>query len=211
VTIAVVSYQLKTYEFVKPPISTRHQHFLQVSLPHFRVCSPFRMVICHYQLPLRALQLSTSTYIFSYIITFRLHNRSMGYARLVCTQFFFLPRERFGSHIFPSPSGESLWKFLSALFITMALLVKETLMYFSYTYPPNLTHQGAFVITEILSSTLHANGYKNTTMPTKISSPTALKCIQKEKKIYNWSKIEMHKFTKESVCTVHSMCGPTKP
>jgi hypothetical protein len=39
----------------------------------------------------------------------------------------------------------------------MTLLVEETLMNFSYTYAPNLIHQGASFITEILS----ANGYKN--------------------------------------------------
>jgi hypothetical protein len=31
---------------------------------------------------------------------------------------------------------------------------KETLMYFGYTYAPNLTHQGEFVITKKLSATL---------------------------------------------------------
>jgi hypothetical protein len=63
----------------------------------------------------------------------------------------------------------------------MALSVEETLMYLGYTYAPNLTHQGAFVITEILSTTLHANGYRNTTMKKKISSPATLKCISKGK------------------------------
>jgi hypothetical protein len=105
---------------------------------------------------------------------------SMGHACLVCTQIlFFLLRERFGSHNFPSPSGKSLLQFLSTLFITMALSVKETLMYFSYTYAPNFTHQRASVITEISSAKLHANGYRNTTMLTTISSPAALKCISK--------------------------------
>jgi hypothetical protein len=67
--------------------------------------SPFRTVICHYQPPPRALQLSTSTYIFSYSLTFWFHDTSMGHAHLVCTHIlFFLPRERFGSHSFPSPS-----------------------------------------------------------------------------------------------------------
>jgi hypothetical protein len=47
----------------------------------------------------------------------------------------------------------------------MLLSVEETLMYFSYTYAPNLTHQEASVITEIMSATLHANGYRNTTSP----------------------------------------------
>jgi hypothetical protein len=39
----------------------------------------------------------------------------------------------------------------------MTLSVEETLMKFGYTYAPNLIHQGASVIIEILS----ANGYKN--------------------------------------------------
>jgi hypothetical protein len=65
----------------------------------------------------------------------------------------------------------------------MALSVEETLMYFYYMYAPNLTHQGASVITKILSTTLHANGYKNTGMPTRISSLVSWKCIRKEKTI----------------------------
>jgi hypothetical protein len=56
-------------------------------------------------------------------------------------------------------------------------------MYFSYTYAPNFTHQGASIITEILFATLHANGYRYTTIPTTIGSPTTLKCIPKEKTI----------------------------
>jgi hypothetical protein len=36
----------------------------------------------------------------------------------------------------------------------MELSVKETLIYFDYTYDPNLTHQGEFVITKNLSATL---------------------------------------------------------
>jgi hypothetical protein len=59
------------------------------------------------------------------------------------------PRERFGSHSFPSPSDGSLLQFLSSLFLTMVLSVQETLMYFSYMYAPNLTHQGESIITEI--------------------------------------------------------------
>jgi hypothetical protein len=130
-TIAVVSYQSKTSEFVRPSMPTSHRQFLQSSLTHFRARSPFRTVICHYQPPPRALQLSTSTYIISYSPTFWFHDTSMGHAHLVCTQIlFFLPRERFGSHSFPSPSGGSLLQFLSSLFLTMALSAKETLMYF---------------------------------------------------------------------------------
>jgi hypothetical protein len=121
----------------------------------------------------------------------------MRHAHRVCIQtLFFLPREIFGSHSLPSPSDGSLLQFLSVLFSTMALSVEETLIYFGYTYAPNLTHQGASVITEISSATLHANGYRNTTIPTVISSPVARKCISKGKKIYNWEKIGMRKFTK---------------
>jgi hypothetical protein len=57
----------------------------------------------------------------------------------------------------------------------MTLSIKETLMYFGYTYAPNLTHQGESVITEMSSATLHANGYRNTIIPTTISSPATLK------------------------------------
>jgi hypothetical protein len=34
------------------------------------------------------------------------------------------------------------------LFYTMTSPSKETMMYFNYTYAPNLTHQGAYIITE---------------------------------------------------------------
>jgi hypothetical protein len=106
----------------------------------------------------------------------------MGHSCLICIHIFcFIPRERFGSHSFPSPSDGSLLQFFSALFITMELSVEETLMYFVYMYAPNLTHQGAYVITEILSATLHSNGYINTVMPTKISSLAAIKSISKGK------------------------------
>jgi hypothetical protein len=37
----------------------------------------------------------------------------------------------------------------------MELLAKETLMYFSYMYSPNLTHQGASIITEKYSTTMY--------------------------------------------------------
>jgi hypothetical protein len=37
----------------------------------------------------------------------------------------------------------------------MELSTKETLMYFGYTYAPNLTHQGESVITKKPSATLH--------------------------------------------------------
>jgi hypothetical protein len=45
------------------------------------------------------------------------------------------------------------------LSLTTTLSVEEKLMNFGYTYAPNLIHQGASVITEILFT----NGYKNPT------------------------------------------------
>jgi hypothetical protein len=38
---------------------------------------------------------------------------------------------------------------------TPLLSTKETMMYFDYTYAPNLTHQGAYVITEKLLTKIH--------------------------------------------------------
>jgi hypothetical protein len=170
VTIAVVFffYQPKTSELFSPSMPMSHRHFLQVSLPLFRVCSPFIIVISHYQTAFegRCSYLHQHTTSFT-VLHFELHDTSMGHAHLVCIQifFFFSLEKDFGSHSFPSPSSGLLLQFLSTLFITMALSVKETLMYFDYTYAPNLTHQGASVIIEILSATLHANGYRNTTIP----------------------------------------------
>jgi hypothetical protein len=130
---------------------------------------------------------------------------SMGHARLICIQvFFFLPRKHFGSHNFPSPSDGSLFQFLSALFITMTLSVEETLIYFGYTYYPNLTHHGASIITKISSATLHANGYRNAAMPTTISSPAALKCIPKENTIQLGQKLTCANSPKE-LCTQCAM------
>jgi hypothetical protein len=61
----------------------------------------------------------------------------------------------------------------------MVLSKKETSMYFSYTYAPNLTHQGA-------------------SMPTTITPPTALKFIQKAKNYVIWVKMQSaHNHQKE--------------
>jgi hypothetical protein len=62
-----------------------------------------------------------------------------------------------GFYRFPSPSNGSLLILSLSLSLTTTLSVEETLMNFSYTYAPNLIHQGASVITEISS----ANGYRN--------------------------------------------------
>jgi hypothetical protein len=86
----------------------------------------------------------------------------MGHARLVCTQFYFSTLgERFGSHKFPSPSNGSFLKLPSTLFLTKLLPVEETLIYFGYMYAPNLTPQGASIITGISST----NGYRNPASP----------------------------------------------
>jgi hypothetical protein len=121
----IFPYQSKTSEFDRPSMPMSHRHFLPVI--HYSLQSQFTIqnIIFHYQPPLRALQLSTSSYIFSYSPTFWFHDTSMGHAHLVCIQIlFFLPRERFGSHSFPSPFGGSLLQFLSSLFLTMALSTK---------------------------------------------------------------------------------------
>jgi hypothetical protein len=112
------------------------------------------------QPPLRVLQLSTSSHSFSYYTTpffFELHDTSMGHARLVCTQFILHTLQNIGSYRFPPPSNGSLLILSLSLFLTTTLLVEETLMNFGYTYSPNLIHQGASIITEIL----FANGYRN--------------------------------------------------
>jgi hypothetical protein len=87
-----------------------------------------------------------------------LHDTSMGHARLVCTQFYILHTLwKVGSYWFLFPSNGSLWTLTLLLSLTTTFSVEETLMDFGYTSAPNLTHQGASVITEISS----AHGYKN--------------------------------------------------
>jgi hypothetical protein len=137
-----------------------------VSLPLFRVCSPSKLSSSIIK-PLEGaavIYINIQLQLLSYI--FELHDTSMGHARLVCIQIFFFSLEKdLGPTVSPLPPIGSLLQFLSTLFITMVLSVEETLMYFGYMYAPNLTHQGASVITEISSATLHANGYRNTTVP----------------------------------------------
>jgi hypothetical protein len=123
-------YHPRTFKFDRPSMPMSHRH-LPSSSTHFRSSSPFKTIIFIYQLPPRELQLSTSSYIFSYNPTFWFHDTSMGHACLVYIHIlFFLPRERFGSHHFPSPSSGSLLQFLSFLFRSMAPSAKETLIYF---------------------------------------------------------------------------------
>jgi len=99
----------------------------------------------------------------------------------------------------------------------MALSTKETLMYFGYTYAPNLTHKGASVITEKFSATLHtmveerhqcqqqlvhlqhqnpSKGKKNYILGLKIK---ACKFTKGNARI-------MRRVTQPSACTLHKMC-----
>jgi hypothetical protein len=91
-------------------------------------------------------------------IFFELHDMSTGHAHFVCTQFSFSHTSwKVGFYRFLFPSNGSLWTIPLFLSLKTTLSVEETLMDFSYTYAPNLIHQGASVITEISS----AHGYKN--------------------------------------------------
>jgi predicted glycosyltransferase len=66
----------------------------------------------------------------------------------------------------------------------MTLSVEETLMNLSYTYAPNLIHQGAFVITEIFS----ANGYKNPALSNSYEITHGPKLPQKNfQKVQNYT------------------------
>jgi hypothetical protein len=93
----------------------------------------------------------------------------------------------------------------------MALSTKETLMSFSYTYSPNLTHQGTSFITEISSSTLHTMVKEKYQCQKQLVHLQHQKCIQKVKNYTIGCKIEVHKFTKGGARTVCNMCGLTHP
>jgi hypothetical protein len=71
------------------------------------------------------------------------------------------------------------------LYLTPTFSVEETLIDFSYTYAPNLIHQGASVITEISS----AHGYKNSASSNSdevIHGPELIP--QHSKKVKNYTK-----------------------
>jgi hypothetical protein len=84
----------------------------------------------------------------------------MGHARLVCTQLYILFSARLSED---RDTGSFSFQRVASKGPTLAFLynytVEETLMDFGYTFAPNLIHQGASVITEILS----AYGDKNST------------------------------------------------
>ena len=96
-----------------------------------------------------------------------LHHTSMGHARLVCTQLYIvfflsytsLRRSRYQFLFPPTDHSEGSHYLLS---LTTTFSVEETLMDFGYTYAPNLIHQGASVITEILSTQGDKNSASST-------------------------------------------------
>ena len=94
----------------------------------------------------------------------------MGHARLICTQLYIVTHLMEGWVLLvPFFSKGFLSMVPLLLSLTTTFSVEETLMDFGYTYAPNLIHQGASVITEILSahgdknSTSSAHGDKNST------------------------------------------------
>ena len=93
--------------------------------------------------------------------------------------FVFTPCERFGSYRFSFPSNKSLLILPTTLFLTKVLSVEETLMYFGYTYAPNLIHQGGIYY--------HSNFIRkwlqeSNIFKTPISSLMDQKCISKRSK-----------------------------
>jgi hypothetical protein len=140
-----------------------HRHFLQVSLPLFRVCSPSEFSFAIIKPPWRALQLSTSAYSFNCCLTYLSYmTRALACPPHFYTSFIFPHQEKgLGPTVSPlSPANISCSSYQHSC-LTMVLSVEQTLMYFGYTYAPNLTHQGASVITKNSST----NGYRNTTSP----------------------------------------------
>jgi hypothetical protein len=129
----------------------------------FKVLFLIRIVLCSYKhAPKGAALIFTNIPLQPLSYTcFELHDTSMGHAHLIYTQFIFHTFKKVWSYRFPSSSNRSLLILSLSLFLTIVLSIKETLMNFCYTYAPNLIHQGASVITEILS----ANGYRNPTSP----------------------------------------------
>jgi hypothetical protein len=62
-------------------------------------------------------------------------------------------------------------------------------MYFGYSYAPNLTHEGASVITKISSATLHTMVKEKYQCQQQLVHLQHQKCIQKEKSIQLGKKL----------------------
>jgi hypothetical protein len=82
------------------------------------------------------------------------------------------------------------------------------MMYFGYTYAPNLTHQGVSVITEKSSATLHTMVKKNINSNNNYSTYNT-KIHQKKIKYILGSKIKAHKFTKGGARTMRMITQPS--
>jgi hypothetical protein len=117
----------------------------------FRVCSFAELSFAFIIPPPRMLQLSTPTFPSSFFP--ELHHTSMGHTHLVCTQLYIVTHLVEGQTLqVPCFSKGLLYTVPFLLSLTTPFSVKETLIDFSYTYAPNLIHQGASVITEISST-----------------------------------------------------------
>jgi hypothetical protein len=153
------SHLLKTFELVW----ATNAHIIATTCYNdhcllFRVCSFAELSFDFITIsPEGAAVVYTNTLV---ILFLELHDTSMGHACLVCTQFYLLHTSwKVGFYRFLFPSTGSLWPLTLLLSLTTTFSIEETLMDFGYTSAPNLTHQGASVITEISS----AHGYKNST------------------------------------------------
>jgi hypothetical protein len=124
----------------------------------FRVCSFAELSFAFYHYRPRG-RCSCVHQHFSHLFS-KLHHTSMGHAHLICTQLYIVTHLMEG-RVLPVPffSKGLLYTVPLFLSLTSTFSVEETLMDFGYTYAPNLIHQGASVITKILS----AHGDKNST------------------------------------------------
>jgi hypothetical protein len=133
-------------KFDRLSMSAHYRHFSQVSLPFFRVCSPSKLSSTYYQTaPEGAAVIYVHTQLqLLYYIFLSYMTRAWGMPTSFVHSFIFSPTpwERFGSYRFPSPSNGSLLTLPTMLFLTQVLSVEETLMYFGYTYAPNLITSG---------------------------------------------------------------------
>jgi hypothetical protein len=103
-TIGVVLYYPTTSEFVRPSIPMSHRHFLQASLPLFKVCSPSKVSSAIIKLPQSTTVIYINIQLQLLSSIFELHNTSMGKAYLVCIQILFFHLEKgFGPKVEPLP------------------------------------------------------------------------------------------------------------
>jgi hypothetical protein len=113
----------------------------------------------------------------------------MGHARLVCTHLY-IDTHLMEGRVLLVPFFSNGFLYMVPLFLSLTtpFSVKETLMDFGYKYAPNLIHQGASVITEILS----AHGDKNSASSKQDWSHSWHRinstALQKGQKLYKMTK-----------------------